>query len=115
MPVYNVLPFFVFEQPVLDGSYTLSGLSALLIPSRPRVCTPVIRTFLFFFFLWIRRPPRSPLFPSPPLFRPPLLHSRPRPGGIPQAPPPQARHHPRLCRPTRRTISLLSILAASSS
>src|SRR2546430_13894571 len=24
---------------------------------------------VFFFFLWIRRPPRSPLFPSTPLFR----------------------------------------------
>ena len=32
-----------------------------------------------------------------------------------QAAPSQARHHPWLCRPTLRTISLLSILAASSS
>src|ERR1051326_5475183 len=29
----------------------------------------VVGLFCFFFFLMIRRPPRSPLFPSPPLFR----------------------------------------------
>src|SRR5256885_15713039 len=35
-------------------------------------------SFFFFFFLMIRPPPRSPLFPSPPLSRPPPLASAPR-------------------------------------
>src|SRR5260370_33624121 len=30
---------------------------------------PLMSLYLFFFFLWIRRPPISTLFPSPPLFR----------------------------------------------
>src|SRR2546430_8464824 len=36
--------------------------------------------FFFFFFLMIRRPPRSPLFPSPPPFRPRDVCARP--GGL---------------------------------
>src|SRR2546422_10970150 len=40
--------------------------------------------FLFFFFLMIRRPPRSTLFPYTTLFR--SRHLRPgRPGGVPPA------------------------------
>src|SRR5260370_32914344 len=36
-------------------------------PTSPRTISP----FSFFFFLMIRPPPRSPLFPSPTLFRSP--------------------------------------------
>src|SRR6266403_2610440 len=36
--------------------------------------------FLFFFFLMIRRPPRSTLFPYTTLFRSPRLPGAPRPG-----------------------------------
>src|SRR2546430_16321579 len=38
-----------------------AGLSARMRLACRRSC--------FFFFLWTRPPPRSPLFPSPPLFR----------------------------------------------
>src|ERR1043165_6837484 len=49
-----------------------------------RVVEPVVHTcvsFVFFFFLMIRRPPRSTLFPYPTLFRSALghaLHGQPR-------------------------------------
>src|SRR3989454_9657174 len=35
----------------------------------PPRSTLFLNTSFFFFFLMTRRPPRSPLFPSPPLFR----------------------------------------------
>src|SRR2546429_2555294 len=38
--------------------------------------TPSLLGCTFFFFLMIRRPPRSPLFPSPTLFRSPAAHGR---------------------------------------
>src|SRR6266568_6099249 len=43
--------------------------------------------FCFFFFLMIRRPPRSTLFPYTTLFR-----SRPRDGPLPERHPPRADH-----------------------
>src|SRR2546430_15841877 len=46
-------------------------------------------TYTFFFFLWIRRPPISPLFPPPPLSRSPArlrgASFRRRQGGAPLA------------------------------
>src|SRR3712207_7090570 len=51
---------------------------------------------LVFFFLRIRHPPRSPLFPTPPLSR----SAPPRRGGGPQLPLPAGpQHRPRVGRP----------------
>src|SRR5438552_11407053 len=44
-----------------------------------RRLTPQTSLFLFFFFLMIRRPPRSTLFPYTTLFRPRLLRALRRP------------------------------------
>src|SRR2546429_7790613 len=60
-----------------------------------RVCTfpcDGVRELHFFFFLRIGRPPRSPLFPYPTLFRSPLNHSSPsrRHRSSGQNPPPPA-------------------------
>src|SRR5258708_29743791 len=53
-------------------------LAALTYPSVPHVDPrfpgPRSDVSSDFFFLMIRLPPRSPLFPYPPLFRPPLAH-----------------------------------------
>src|SRR3982751_7073667 len=43
----------------------------------------LVRSFLFFFFLMIRRPPRSTLFPYTTLFRSVVLGGRPHQGGLP--------------------------------
>src|SRR6266568_7347373 len=56
-------------------------------------------SFLFFFFLMIRRPPRSTLFPYTTLFR--SRRSRVRPPCSPVRPPPPARRATRCPRPTR--------------
>src|SRR5256886_14387646 len=45
----------------------LPGHVCCPMPTSDSGCGP--RSFFFFFFLWIRPPPRSPLFPYPPLFR----------------------------------------------
>src|SRR5690348_17865568 len=57
----------------------------------------IVYTFLFFFFLMIRRPPRSTLFPYTTLFRSPCRapgsrrKSRVSPAASPRVPPPSAR------------------------
>src|ERR1022692_4034299 len=48
------------------GGESRDGLTALLAGSRPRACG---RCCEYFFFLMIRRPPRSTLFPYTTLFR----------------------------------------------
>src|SRR4030095_5728251 len=48
-------------------------------PDNSTIKSPAL-TLLIFFFLRIRRPPRSPLFPYPPLFRSPDVHG---PVGLP--------------------------------
>src|SRR3712207_8974667 len=64
-----------------------------------------------FFFLMIRRPPRSTLFPYTTLFRSPLRRprgARSRPGSPPRAPAPgrsRARRRGRRARARRRTRS----------
>src|SRR5215471_20652291 len=54
----------------------------------------MLRRFLFFFFLMIRRPPRSTLFPYTTLFRPAHAGHARRPGA-------RARRLPRAGRPER--------------
>src|SRR5215469_17474205 len=57
------------------------------------VFVPLVLHFLFFFFLMIRRPPRSTLFPYTTLFRSALL-------------PPRPEDHPMTTLPAGETLAL---------
>src|SRR3989337_2732354 len=50
-------------------SHLLPRRVCFVISVRPPISSRFSFFFFFFFFLMIRRPPRSPLFPSPALFR----------------------------------------------
>src|SRR5256885_17011637 len=57
-------------------THTTSGIGVVYTPQQP----------FFFFFIRSRPPPNSPLFPTPPLSRPPRPGSR---GGRPMGVPPE--------------------------
>src|SRR5258708_32909941 len=83
-------------------------VACLYDPSVP--FAPVPRDSLFFFFLMIRRPPRSTLFPYTTLFRSPPPGPAPPPGGRghPRRPVPIAGPYPGAGRSEEHTSELQS-------
>src|SRR5471030_2034839 len=84
------------------GSYSLGVADSAVMPSA-NVVDSLIEEIILFFFLMIRRPPRSTLFPYTTLFRSRPHHREQRRGG------PRARRHGDRDRSEEHTSELQSL------